>query len=124
MLIFKTGLTPGKEMKGMIKEGRRDGEVKTGTDWRPAIVPTLALIGVGVLPGLLKGLYEPFVGNLVTAYVATGMLFMSLVVGGLAFMVSRDLSSRRMKIFRLAPGEQPVRGADGLVRVESREELD
>ena len=108
----------------MVKEGRSDREVTKGTDWRPAIVPMLGLIAVGVLPPLLKGLYEPFAGNLVTAYVTAGMLFMGLVVGGLAFMVFRDMSSRRMKIFRLAPSEHPVSEADGTVRIKSNEELD
>jgi hypothetical protein len=110
-------------MNGMVKEGRKGGEaVKAGTNWKPAVVPALALIAVGVVPGLLKGLYEPFTGKLVTAYVVFGMLFMSMVIGGLAFMVFRDLSSRTMKIFRLAPSEQPVRGADGVVRIESSED--
>jgi len=121
MFIFNIGLTPGKETRGMM-EDRRDREAKTKTDWRPAIVPMLGLIAVGVLPGLLKGLYEPFVGNLVTAYVTAGMLFISLVVGGLAFMIVRDMSSRRMKVFRLAPDAQHVSGTDGAVPVESTEE--
>jgi hypothetical protein len=46
------------------------------------------------------------------------MLFTVAVFGGLAIMVFRDMSTRRQKVFRLAPGEQPVREADGLVRVE------
>lgn len=104
----------------MVKNGRKAGEVvKAGTDWRPAIVPALALIAVGVLPGLLKGLYEQYTANLVTAYVSFGMLFIVAVVGSLSLMVFRDLSSRRMKVFRLAPEAQPVREADGAVRIES-----
>lgn len=100
-------------------EGSKNGTaVKSGTDWRPAIVPTIALIAIGVLPPLLKGLYEPFAANLVTAYVAFGMLFMVAVVGGMSLMIFRDLSSRRQKVFRLAPDEQPVHEADGAVRVE------
>jgi len=111
-------------MKGMAKEARKGVEtVEAVTDWRPAIVPTLGLITVGVLPGLLKGLYEPFTANLVAAYVSCGMLFMVAVVGGLSGMIFRDLSSRRMKIFRLAPDQTHVSGADGLVRIESSEDL-
>ena len=108
----------------MAKEARKGVEtVEAVTDWRPAIVPTLGLITVGVLPGLLKGLYEPFTANLVAAYVSSGMLFMVAVVGGLSGMIFRDLSSRRMKIFRLAPDQTHVSGADGLVRIESSEDL-
>jgi hypothetical protein len=111
-------------MKGMAKEAREGVEaVEAGTDWRPAVVPTLALITVGVLPGLLKGLYEPFTANLMAAYVTGGMLFIGAVVGGLSGMIFRDLSSRRMKIFRLAPDQTHVSGADGLVRIESSEDL-
>ena len=108
----------------MAQEVRKGVEaVEAETDWRPAIVPTLALITVGVLPGLLKGLYEPFTANLVAAYVSCGMLFMVAVVGGLSGMVFRDLSSRRMKVFRLAPDQTHVSGAEGLVRIESSEDL-
>lgn len=107
----------------MVKEESKNGKrAKAGTDWRPAIVPTLALIGIGVVPGLLKGLYEPYTANLMAAYVSFGMLFMVAVVGGLSLMVFRDMSSRRMKVFRLAPDHQPVREADGAVRIESSEE--
>jgi hypothetical protein len=107
----------------MGKEVGTDVEaVKEGENWRPAVAPTLALITVGILPGLLKGLYEPFTANLVAAYVSCGMLFMVAVVGGLSSMVFRDLSSRRMKIFRLAPDQQHVSGSDGLVRIESSED--
>ncbi len=107
----------------MVSEEKKGGEaVKTGTDWKPAIVPTLGLILVGVVPGLLKGLYEPYTGKLMTAYVTFGLLFTTLVLGGLAFMVFRDLSDRKMKIFRLAPSEQPARGEDALARVESEED--
>ena len=107
----------------MGKEGSNNGKTaKTVTDWRPAIVPALALIAVGILPPMLKGLYEPYTGNLVTAYVSLGMLFIVAVCGGLAVMVLRDMSTRRQKVFRLAPDQQPVREADGTVRVESSEE--
>ena len=72
----------------MVREGSKNGmTAKTGTDWRPAIVPALALIAIGVLPPLLKGLYEPFTANLVRVYVTFGMLFMVAVCGGLAMMV-------------------------------------
>jgi len=107
----------------MVKDGSKVGEaVKSGTDWRPAVVPTLALIAVGVLPGLLKGIYEPHVSNLMTAYVAFGMLFMVAVVGGLSLMVYRDLSSRRTKVFRLVPDVQPAPEEDGAVRIKSNDE--
>ncbi len=92
----------------MVKDGRKDGNaVKAGSEWLPAVPPVLALIAVGVLPPLLKGLYEPYVGNLVTAYVAFGMLFMVAVVGGLSLMVYRDRSalSRSTKVFRFRPDE-------------------
>jgi hypothetical protein len=104
----------------MVKEGSENGKAaKAWTDWRPAIVPALALIAVGVVPGLLKGLYEPYTGNLMAAYVSFGMLFMVAVVGGMAFMALRDLSSRRQKVFRLAPDGQPVRGTDVVVPIEA-----
>ena len=107
----------------MVKDGRMAGEVvKSGTSWRPAVVPTLALIAVGVLPGLLKGLYEPYVANLMAAYIAFGMLFMVAVVGGLSLMAYRDLSSRRTKVFRLVPDVQSVPESDGAVRIESTNE--
>ncbi len=99
----------------MVKEEKK-------VSWKPAIVPALALIAVGVLPPMLKGLYEPFAANLVTAYVSFGMLFMVAVVGGLSLMVFRDLSSSRQKVFRLAPDAQPLDNADGAVRIESKEE--
>jgi hypothetical protein len=107
----------------MDKEGRRSEETrKTGTDWRPAVVPALGLVGIGVLPGLLKGLYEPYTANLVTAYVSFGMLFMVTVIGGLSVMVFRDLASRRMKIFRFAPEERLVSHAGDAVPIESSED--
>lgn len=107
----------------MVKEGSSIGKTaKAGTDWRPTIVPALALIAVGIVPPLLKGLYEPYAGNLVTAYVSLGMLFMVAVCGGLAMMVIHDMSARRQKVFRLAPDEQPIREADGAVRIESSED--
>jgi hypothetical protein len=104
-----------KEMKG--------GEaVKSGTDWKPAVVPTLALIIVGVVPGLLKGLYEPFTPTLMAAYVTFGLSFISLVLGSLVFLAFRDLSDRKMTIFRLGPSEQPAAGEAELVRIKSRED--
>ena len=107
----------------MVREEKKGGEaVKAGADWKPAVVPTLALIAVGIIPGLLKGLYEPYTGTLMAAYVTFGLLFTSLVLGGLAFMVFRDLSDRKMTIFRLGPSEQPARGEEELARVESRED--
>jgi hypothetical protein len=107
----------------MVKDGRRAGEVvKAGTDWRPAVLPTLALIAVGVLPGLFKGLYEPYTANLMAAYVSFGMLFIVAIIGGLSLMVFRDLSSRRTKVFRLVPDVQSLPEADGAVRIESTDE--
>jgi len=107
----------------MGKDGRIAGEVvKAGTDWRPAVVPTLALIAVGVVPGLLKGLYEPYTANLMAAYVSFGMLFMVAVIGGLSLMVFRDLSSRHTKVFRFVPDVQSSPEADGAVRIESDDE--
>ncbi len=98
------------------------GKEEKKVSWKPAIVPALALIAVGVLPPMLKGLYEPFAANLVTAYVSVGMFFTVAVVGGLSFMVFRDLSSRRQKVYRLAPEAQPADNADGTVRIESKDE--
>jgi hypothetical protein len=107
----------------MAKNGRRDGEsVKAGATWLPAVLLVLALIAVGVLPVMLKGLYEPFTANLVTAYVASGMFFMGAIIGVLFLMVYRDLSSRRTKVYRFVPDEQSVPEADGAVRIESTEE--
>jgi hypothetical protein len=104
----------------MVKDGKIAGEVvKSGTGWRPVVVPTLALIAVGVLPGLFKGLYEPYVANLMAAYVSFGMLFMVAVVGGLSLMVFRDMSSRRTKVFRLVPDVQSAPEAEGTVRIKS-----
>jgi hypothetical protein len=52
----------------MVKEEKKGGgAVKAGTNWKPAVVPTLALIVVGIVPGLLKGLYEPYAGTLISA---------------------------------------------------------
>ena len=93
------GLRPGKEMKGMVKDGRKAGEVvKAGTDWSPAVLPALALIAVGVLPGLLKGLYEPYTANLMAAYVSFGMLFIVAVIGGLSLMVFPQVVSDTLLI--------------------------
>jgi len=107
----------------MVKDVRKGGEaVMERTDWRPAVMPALGLIALGVLPGLLKGLYEQYTANLVVGYVSLGMLFLVAVIGGLSLMVFRDLSSRRTKVFRLLPDEELVPEADGAVRIESRDE--
>jgi hypothetical protein len=107
----------------MVKDRGKDGEVvKAGTAWLPAVLLVLSLIAVGVLPVMLKGLYEPFTANLVAAYVASGMFFMGAVMAGLFLMVYRDLSSRRTKVFRFVPDEQSDPEADGAVRIESAEE--
>jgi len=92
----------------MVKDGKKTGTVvKTGESWRPALVPALALITVGFLPALLTSLYEPYVGSLVTAYVASGMLFIVMVLGGLSFMMYRDRAalSRTTKVFTFRPDE-------------------
>ncbi len=104
------------------KEKEVLGAVESRTNWKPALAPALALIAIGVVPGMLKGLYAPYVGSLMAAYVASGLLFISLVLVGLGVMVFRDLSARKTKIFRLAPSEQPARGEETLVRVRSRED--
>lgn len=102
----------------MVKGRSEDVKsVAAGSQWKPVIAPTLALIAVGVLPPLMKGLYEPLTDKLMAAYVAFGLLFITTICGGLALMVFRDLSSRKTKVFRLAPGEQPVSSEDGAVRV-------
>ena len=107
----------------MAKDGRKGGEaVKEGTDWRPAVAPALGLIALGVLPGLLKGLYEQYTASLVAGYVSLGMFFLVAVIGGLSLMVFRDLSSRRTKVFRLLPDEEYAPEADGAVRIESKDE--
>lgn len=87
--------------------------------WKAALGPTIALIAIGVLPGLMKGFYEPYVGKLMSAYVASGLFFITAILCGLAFMVARDLSSRKTKVFRLAPDAQPVIEEDGAVRIKS-----
>jgi len=92
----------------MVKDGKKVGTVvKEGENWRPAVVPALALIAVGFLPALLTRLYEPYVGSLVTAYVASGMLFIVMVLGGLSFMMYRDRAalSRTTKVFTFRPDE-------------------
>lgn len=103
----------------MEKDGRN---VKAGSEWRPAVVPLLGLIAVGVLPPMLKGLYEPYAANLVTAYVSAGMFFMVAVLGGLSLMIYRDRAalSRTSKVFRFRPDE-PVADSDELapVRVQT-----
>jgi len=107
----------------MVKDGRKGGEVvKEGTDWRAAVVPMLALLALGVLPGLVSGLYEQYTANIVVGYVSLGMLFTVAVIGGLSLMVFRDLSSRRTEVFRFVPDEQSAPEADGAVRIESNDE--
>jgi hypothetical protein len=101
--------------KDLIKNGKAG---KSSTNWKPAIVPALALIAVGVLPPMLKGLYEQYTSQLMVAYVSSGMLLVAFVVGGLSLMVIRDLSTRRQKVFRLAPSEQTATQDDGAVPVK------
>ena len=87
----------------------------------PAAVPTLGLILVGVLPPYLSSLYGAFTDKLVEAYVATGMLFMVMVVGGLSFMAFRDRSalSRSIKVFRFRP-DGPATDTDELAPIKVR----
>ena len=106
----------------MGKDGRKVGEVvEAGAQWRAAVVPTLALITIGIVPGLLKGIYEPYTGTLMAAYVTFGLSFIGLVIGGLAVMAVRDLSGRKMTIFTLQPSEQSDT-EEGLAPVRSRED--
>jgi len=85
----------------------------------PAAVPTLGLILVGVLPPYLSSLYGAFTDKIVEAYVATGMLFTVMVVGGLSFMVFRDRSalSRRTKVFTFRP-DGPASETDELAPIK------
>lgn len=101
--------------KDLIKNGKAG---KSSTSWKPAILLTLALIAEGVFPPMLKGLYEQYTSQLIVAYVSSGMLFVAFVVGGLSLMLTRDLSTRRQKVFRLAPSEQTAKQDDGAVPVE------
>ena len=101
--------------KDPIKNGKAG---KSSTSWKPAIFPALALIAVGVFPPMLKGLYEQYSSQLMIAYVSLGMLFVAFVVGGLSLTVIRDLSTRRQKVFRLAPSEQTAKQDDGAVPVK------
>jgi hypothetical protein len=107
----------------MVKREKKCGtDVKTTSSWKPAMAPAVALIVVGIVPGLLKGLYETYTETLMAAYVTFGLSFISLVLGGLAFMALRDISGRKMTIFRLGPSGQPAREEAELVRVKSRED--
>ena len=114
---------PGKEVRIMTKDLIKNGKAeKSSTSWKPAILPTLALIAVGVFPPMLKGLYEQYTSQLMVAYVSFDMLFVAFMVGGLSLMVIRDLSTRRQKVFRLAPSEQTAK-QDGVVPVRLKSEV-
>jgi hypothetical protein len=114
-------------VQDLIKNGKAG---KSSTSWKPAIVPVLGLIAVGVLPPMLKGLYEQYTSQLVVAYVSFDLLFIAFVLGGLSLMVIRDLSKRRQKVFRFAPpseqianqddGTQPVRPKTDSYRMNNR----
>jgi hypothetical protein len=117
--IRNTRAQPRKEVRTMANDLIKNGKAgKSSTSWKPAILPTLALIAVGVFPPMLKGLYEQYTSQLMVAYVSFGMLFVAFVLGGLSLMVIRDLSMRRQKVFRLAPSEQTARHDDGAVPVK------
>jgi hypothetical protein len=110
---------PGKDVRTMAQDLVKNGKAgKSSTNWKPAIVPALALIAVGVLPPMLKGLYEQYTSQLMVAYVSFGMLFVAFVVGGLSLMVIRDLSNRSQKVWRLAPSKQTATQDDGTVPVK------
>jgi hypothetical protein len=101
-------------MKVMVKYGSKNEKAeKAWMEWRPAIVPLVALIGVGVLPGMLKGLYEPYSTELVAGHIPLIILFIGAVLGALSVMVFRDLLSRHMSAFmafRWRPGESYLVG--------------
>ncbi len=92
--------------------------VKSWMKWRPAIVPSLALIGVGVLPDMLKDLYEPYSSELVSVHVPLFVLFISVIIVALSVKALSDLSSRRTRAFKGAafswrPGESYLAGRSG-----------
>ncbi len=101
--------------KDLIENGKAG---KSSPSWKPAILLSLALIAEGVFPPVLKGLYEQYTSQLIVAYVSTGLLFIAFVLGGLSLTVIRDLSTRRQKVFRLAPSEQTPKQDDGAVPVK------
>jgi hypothetical protein len=108
---------------GMVKEGSKNGKAANAwTHWKPAILSAIAFIALGILPGMLKGFYVSYTDKLMVAYVTFSMLFIVAVFGGLAIMVFRDMSTRRQKIFRLDPSQQPVRETDGMVPMEVEED--
>ena len=114
----------------MVKEGSKNNKaVKAWMDWRPAIVLSVALIGIVVLPGMLEGLYEPYSAELIAAHIPLVMLFIVAVLGALSVTIFRDLSSRPISafvVFRWRPGESYLAGkrpgenreTDVAVRVE------
>lgn len=117
--IQNAGAQPRKEVRTMTKDLIKNEKAgKSSTSWKPAILPAIALIAVGVFPPMLKGLYEQYTSQLMAAYVSFGMLFVAFVLGGLSLMVIRDLAIRRQKVFRLAPSEQTARQDDGAVPVK------
>ncbi len=127
------GPEPGKDEKIMLELRSKGGEtVKGGTYWNsdtgeklrieangvlpvklsqsflkfpPAIVPTIGLIVIGVLPGYLSGLYSAYTERLVEAYVIFGLLTIFIVCAGLSVMVYRDWSalSRSITVFSYRP---------------------
>lgn len=82
-----------------IKESSSD-TVSVRGEWKGAIIPTLVLIILIALPGFIKGLFEPYAGKLMYAYVTGGMLFIAAILGSLAFMAMRDVTSGKTKVFR------------------------
>ena len=82
------------------------------------MVPAVALIAVGVIPALLKGLYEQFTPHLIALYVASAMLFLVAVISGMSLMVIRDFASRSTKVFRFAPDADSAPEVDRAVRIK------
>jgi len=111
----------------MMKYGSKNEKAaKAWMEWRPVIAPLVALIGVGALPGMLKGLYEPYSPELVAGHIPLIMLFIGAVFGALSILVLGDLLSRRMSAFmafRWRPGESYLAGKrDGQKKDEKRSE--
>jgi hypothetical protein len=141
------GNRPGKEGKVMVKLRSKGGEtVKAGAYWNydtgekirmeengalpgkssqsyvkfpPAMLPTLGLILIGIIPGYMSGLYASYTEKLMEAYVTFGLLATVVVLGGISIMVYRDRAvfSRKIRVFRFRPSE-PVSDTEDLIPVK------